>query len=800
MLPLCDTWRILLCDTLAVNFHLRTAIYKFCETSLNKGNIPVLFSESLLNCRLRFRNRKLKRDQMLHLPTLITDLALILSAAAIFSLLFKKLKQPMVLGYIIAGFLVGPNMKLFPSIIEVDSIKTWADIGVIFLLFGLGLEFSFKKLIKVGGVAALTAITEVTLTLLLGFGVGLLLGWHTMDSLFLGGMLAIASTTIIIRAFDELGVRSQKFAGIVTGVLVIEDLVAVLLMVLLSTVAVSQTFSGSNMIKEVFKLSFFLVLWFVSGIFFIPTFFRKIKSLLNEETLLIISLAFCFLMVVLATKAGFSSALGAFIMGSILAETTKAEKIEHITKSIKTLFGAIFFVSVGMMIDPAMLVKHIIPIVAATAVLLFGKPIFVITGALLSGQPLKIAVQSGMSLSQIGEFSFIIATLGLSLNVTSNFLYPVAVAVSVLTTFTTPYMIRLSEPAYKGLEAILPLKWKYALNQYSLEAQHINEISDWKKVLRGYFINVVVFSVIIITLIVISTQFFSPLFTILGWNKLNLAILSLAVLAPFVWALAFRRTQQQAYANVWMRTDQRGPLLLLQFSRILLAVLYIGFFFHVLVSLQVALWGIIASFGILGIFYGKIKAFYGRIEARFMANYHERELVKIKSEIQTPWDAHIARFELDPFSAYVGKTLEESGMREKFGVNIVMIERGDFTITVPSRSNHLYPHDKISVIGTDEQLDNFMLFLESTEVNQPEESQQNVSLHHFTLKKDAALVGQNIRNSGIREQSLGLVVGIERNGIRILNPESDTVFEAGDIVWIVGNKKLIQQLIDEFSV
>ncbi|HPS12458.1 MAG TPA: cation:proton antiporter, partial [Prolixibacteraceae bacterium] len=561
---------------------------------------------------------------MSHLPALIIDLALILGAAALVTLLFKRLKQPVVLGYIIAGFLVGPNIRLFPTVVEPEIIRTWADIGVIFLLFGLGLEFSFKKLLKVGGVAGLTAIIEVSCTLLLGYGVGKLMGWSPMDCLFLGGILAIASTTIIIRAFDELGVRNQKFASIVTGVLVVEDLVAVLLMVLLSTVAVSKTFSGAEMLREVFKLAFFLILWFVTGIFFIPTIFRKIRLLINDETLLVISLALCLLMVVFATYVGFSSALGAFIMGSILAETTKAEKIEQLTLSIKTFFGAIFFVSVGMLIDPQMLIKHAVPIIVATLVLLLGKPLFVTIGALVSGQPLKIAVQSGMSLSQIGEFSFIIAGLGLSLNVTSDFLYPVAVAVSVLTTFTTPYMIRLSEPWYTFLDRILPPRIKNTLSQYSAGAQHITDVSDWKKVIKAYFLNVAIFSVIIITIIVLSTQYLSPLFSRFGWHDAITAVVTLAVLSPFLWALAFRRPQRQAYANVWMNKIKRGPLVMLQISRILLMIIYIGFLLFQLLSLTAAFWGVIISCLILVLFSGRIRKFYGRIESRFLSNFHER--------------------------------------------------------------------------------------------------------------------------------------------------------------------------------
>lgn len=738
---------------------------------------------------------------MIHLPPLIIDLALILVSAAVVTLIFKRLKQPVVLGYIIAGFLVGPNFKMFPSIVDVEGIRTWAEIGVIFLLFGLGLEFSFKKLIKVGGTAVITGLTEITLTMIVGYSVGQLLGWNSIDSLFLGGILAIASTTIIIRAFDELGVKNQKFAGIVTGVLVIEDLVAVLLMVLLSTVAVSKTFSGIEMIFSVLKLAFFLVLWFVSGIFFLPTLLRRIRSLMNEETLLIVSLALCFLMVVLASYFGFSPALGAFIMGSVLAETTKAEKIEHLTQSVKNLFGAIFFVSVGMLIDPAMMMQYALPIVAATLVLLFGKPLFVTLGAVASGQPLKIAMQSGMSLSQIGEFSFIIATLGLSLNVTSNFLYPVAVAVSVLTTFTTPYMIRFSEPLYKRLEKIIPRKWENVLNRYGVEAQNITEISDWKKVLRFYFINVTIFSVVIITIVLLSTLYLSPMFSGYQWGQTVTAVITLIILSPFLWALAFRRTNRQAYANVWLKTSQRGPLLVLLLSRVVLAVLFIGFLFDRLFSPWIALAGVLVSILILALFSKKIKTFYGKIEMRFLNNYNAREIETPDTiGMLSPWDTHMAIFELNSKSPYIGKTLFESRIREEYGVNIAVIERGDFIINVPGRTEYLYPNDKISVIGTDEQLENFRLHLDSTLAeSQKEPTKQTVSLHHFTLGPSCPLVKKTIRESKLRERSKGLVVGIERNGKRLLNPESDLVFEANDKVWIVGNELRIQILLKELA-
>lgn len=736
---------------------------------------------------------------MIHLPALISDLTLILGSAAVITLVFKKLKQPVVLGYIIAGLLVGPNFRLFPTIIEIDSIKTWADIGVIFLLFGLGLEFSFKKLLKVGSVALVTALSGVGLTMLLGFFVARMLGWNTMDSLFLGGILAIASTTIIIRAFDELGVKTKKYTGIVMGVLVVEDLVAVVLMVVLSTVAVSRSFAGAEMLESVLKLIFFLILWFISGIFFLPTLLKRLHSLMSEETLLIVSLALCFFMVYLATKAGFSPALGAFIMGSVLAETTKAEKIEHQVKSVKNLFGAIFFVSVGMLLDTDMLVQYAIPILASTLVLLFGKPLFVSLGALATGQPLKIAVQSGMSLSQIGEFSFIIATLGLSLNVTSDFLYPVAVAVSVLTTFTTPFMIRYSDVTYRFIDKHLPEKWKTAITNYSIGANNMKDASDWRILLRFYFINIVIFSVIIITIILFSTEYLPPLFSNFRWGKIIGAFVSLVLVSPFLWALAFRRTHNKAaYANVWSTPGLQKPLIALLLSRAILAIFYIGFLFDRLFSPWVTALGVIVVCSLLIIFYKRIRSFYGRIEQRFLTNLNEREEQEAMMHSLAPWDTHIATIELNPHSKYIGKTLQESKIREDFGINIAVIERGPVIINVPSRDERMYPNDVLSVIGSDEQLNTFKNYMESTSSDVHDAiSRQKVSLQHFTIGKQSALLNKSIRNSGIRETTKGLVVGIERKGKQILNPESDLVFELHDVIWIVGNEKRIQVLIKD---
>jgi monovalent cation:H+ antiporter-2, CPA2 family len=482
---------------------------------------------------------------MNHLPNLITDLALILGAAGITTLIFRRLKQPMVLGYILAGLLVGPNFNLLPTISEIEGIKIWAEIGVIFLLFALGLEFSFKKLAKVGASAGITGAWEISIMMTLGYLTGTMLGWSRMDSIFLGGIIAISSTTIIFRAFDELGLKTRQFTSLVMGVLIVEDLVAILLLVLLSTLAVSQTADGGEMIFSILKLIFFLSLWFLLGIFLLPTILKKSSKWLSSETLLIGAIALCLGMVVLASKVGFSAALGAFIMGSILSETIYGEKIEHLIDSVKNLFGAIFFVSVGMLIDPKLLLEYIGPVLLLTVIVIGGKFFNVTLGALIAGRPLKQAVQAGTSMTQIGEFSFIIATLGVSLKVTSHYLYPIAVGVSVITTFTTPFMIRMADPFYYFLERKLPRSWIRCLNNYSAGSQTLKGESDWRIVFRNYSQLILINSVVSIALILLSNYYLQP--ALRNWIEpywlasFVAVIFTMAAMAPFVWALMAKK-------------------------------------------------------------------------------------------------------------------------------------------------------------------------------------------------------------------------------------------------------------------
>ena len=750
-----------------------------------------------------------------HLPDLIRDLALILIAGAITTLIFRKIKQPLVLGYIIAGFLVGPHFHLLPTVADNENIEILAEIGVIFLLFNLGLEFSFKKLMRVGGTASITAFVEIVFITVAGYYTGKLMGWSTMDSLFLGGMLASSSTTIIIRAFDELGVKTKQYARIVFGVLVVEDIVVILLMVLLSTIAVTKQFAGIEIISTISKLLFFLALWFIAGIFLLPTLLRKAKSLMDDETLLILSVGLCLGMVVLATQVGFSAELGAFVMGSIIAETTSAEKVEHVTKPVKDLFGAVFFVSVGMMIDPQAIIQYGWPVIIVTMLTLFGKLLSTTMGALLSGQPLKQSVQVGMSMAQIGEFAFIVATLGLSLGVISEFLFPVAVGASAITTFTTPYLIKFSEPFYNFLERVLPPKLLKRLNNYSSGTQDIQAENQWKVVLKSYGTIILTNGIVLLALMVFSINFLMPFLSKqIGDATIRSAIgllISLVFAYPFLWALMTKRPNNMAYKEMWLEKKySRGPLLILEISRVLIGGLLVSFWVFELFDTELAtIIAVPIILVIIFVFTKRIQAFYQRIEIRFLGNLNAREedvynsleanVSRKNAAIEaklTPWDAHIVQLEVSPEADFIGRTLPELAWREKHGINIVYIKRGERMILAPDRHFILLPFDQVGIIATDEQIHSFKPVFDSIiSVESSVMDVNDISLQSIVVDEFTKLRGVNIRNSGLRERTNGLVIGIERNNERILNPESSMVFEWDDIIWIVGERKKIQNLI-----
>lgn len=748
---------------------------------------------------------------MLHLPDLISDLALILVSAGIITLLFKWLKQPLVLGYIVAGLLAGPYIHIFPTVADRENISLWAEIGVVFLLFGLGLEFSFKKLMNVGATAFITAGTEVITMLIVGYWTGHLLGWSNMDAIFLGGMLSMSSTTIIIKAFNDLGLRNQRFTGIVFGTLVVEDLVAILMMVLLSTLAVSKGFAGKEMIESVFKVVFFLILWFLVGVFLIPAFLKRVRKLINDETLLIIALGLCLGMVVIATKTGFSAALGAFIMGSILAETVEAEHIEHIITPVKDLFGAIFFVSVGMLINPAILVKYAGPVLLITFITIVGKAIFSSCGVLLSGQSLKTSIRSGFSLAQIGEFAFIIAGLGVSLHVLDVFVSPIIVAVSVITTFTTPYFIRLSEPFAGWVYRKLPDKVRERLDRYASGSRTINHDSDWRKLIKKYGSHILVQSVLLTAIFLLSTHIIYPFLgrfpEMTKWRNITVSIVTLILMLPFLTALISNKNNSpKLFMNLWNDNKyNRGRLVALVLFRVFVAIFFVSLvlihYYHVEYGVSAIL---AVAVLILTLVFRRDLNQYTKLESLFLANLNRREEVDrkrhpLKSGFNNKLadkDIHLTSIVVSPYATCAGKSLSELSFRKDYGVSVVEIIRGDRKIYIPDGSEFIYPQDRLSIVGTDQQLKIFQENMEEClngrkEVDIP----HKVSVFSFTVDENFPYVGKNIVQSGFGKKYNCLIVGIERDNSPLIVPDNKTVLTLNDLVWVVGDRNQIRKLI-----
>lgn len=747
---------------------------------------------------------------MEHLPGLIKDLALILIAAAVVTLIFKKIKQPVVLGYIMAGFLVGPYLSLTPTVVDFKNVEILAHIGVIFLLFSLGLEFSFKKLVRVGAEASITAFVEITFILIAGYYLGRWMGWSFMDSIFLGGMLASSSTTIVIKVFDESGLKTKQFAGVVIGVKIVEDIIVILLMVLLSTVAVTKQFEGSEMLFTIGKLIFFLGLWFITGIFLIPSLLKRTKKLLDDETLLILSVGLCLGMVVLAVTAGFSAELGAFIMGSILAETTVVERIEKIFNPVRDLFAGIFFVSIGMLINPDAIAEFRWPIVYVILLTLFGKFLSTTVGALISGQSLKQSIMVGMSMAQIGEFAFIVATLGLTLGVISNFLFPIAVGAWAITSFATPYLIRYSIPVFEIIDKNLPGSVKRRLANYASGTQNIKADSKWKTVLSAYFKIIIINGIILTGITLVWLKLVNPFFVKSIENEILGKIISLFVAllmaSPFLWAIIARKPDTIAYKELWLqRKYNHGPLLVIEILRLLIGIMFIGFWIDTLFTTR----GLLISFPIVLIvmivFSSRIQQIYQRLEMRFLDNLNQRDLDS-KGKVSKPewfsaenslasWDAHLIDLEVNADAVYIGRHLIDLAWREKFGINIAYIRRGNKIIYAPKRHDRLLPFDHIGIIATDEQLQTFQSVFDEKEITEPEERNvEDIVLFKMAVDQNNKLKGKTIRNSQIREKTNGLVVGIERDQQRILNPDSELVFEWGDIIWIVGEREKLQKL------
>lgn len=729
----------------------------------------------------------------------ISDLAIILISAGIVTLLFKRLKQPLVLGYIVAGFLAGPHMPYTPSVSDMTSIHTWADIGVIFLMFTLGLEFSFKKIVKMGVGPIIAACSVMFCMMSVGSMVGHFFGWGSMNSLFLGGMLAMSSTTIIYKAFDDLGLRQQKFASEVLSVLILEDILGILLMVVLSAVAVSRKFEGMALVGSLLQLGFFLILWFVVGVYVIPIFLRKAHRLMNRETLLVVSIGLCFLLVVVAQKAGYSSAFGAFMMGSILAETLEAEQIERVVSPVKDLFGAIFFVSVGMLVDPAVLATYWLPILVICLAIIAGQAVFGTTSFLLSGQPLRIAVQGGFSLAQIGEFAFILASLGTTLGVTSDFLYPVVVAVSIITTFFTPYMIRAARPTYQWFERIVPANVMQRLAERGTKAAPTiaHEEGVWKRLLTALVSQVGAYLTLSVAVILIS---FSVLLSLsralLGhwWGNAVCGLLTLIVSSPFLRAIVMRKN----HSEEWKELSRQGRLhrmaLWLTFvSRYAIAAAAVYYVFNFLSPLWWP-WHVAAAIAVVGLFIAsrQIKWISIKMERTFLQNLRSREARALADGTEpgyagrlTNRNIHIAELEVPDNSAWAGCRLRELAFSHEDGVMIAAIVRGAHRINVPDGEAMIFPTDRIEVIGSDDSLQHFQQRMQSEQTAYPLATSR-LQLRRLLIRQGSPFIGLALRDSNIRSAYHCMVVGFEDSDGNIIPATAERVIHRNDVLWVVG--------------
>ena len=743
---------------------------------------------------------------------MILDLALILVVAGIVTLVFKRLKQPLVLGYIVAGFLVSPHMPYTMSVVDHSSIHTWAEIGVIFLLFSLGLDFSFKKILKMGASPIIATCTIIFSMMMLGIIVGKAFGWGKMDCIFLGGMLAMSSTTIIYKAFDDMGLRQQQFAGLVMSVLILEDILAIVMMVMLAAIASGTGADGGQMLQSIVKIGFFLVLWFVVGIFAIPWFLRSVRKLVNNEVLLVVSLGLCCAMAVLSTQVGFSSAFGAFIMGSILAETIEAEKIIRLVEPVKNLFGAIFFVSVGMLVDPNILVEYALPIIAIVLTILLGQSIFGTIGFMLSGQTLKSAMRCGFSMAQIGEFSFIIASLGLSLGVISKFLYPVVVAVSVITTFLTPYMIRLSKPCYTTLEQRLPINWIKRLNRISVnQSTTATDQNLWKRLLIQMLRNTIIYSILSAAITAIMLTFFVPFMDkLLGnqlhfWTDIICGLLTILLISPFLRAIVMKKNHSEEFKALW--TDNRLNRLPLIFTILVRLLIALSFIFYICNRLTQFSNALIICIGIallvLMILSRSLKQRSIRLERMFIQNLRSRDIEAQVLGKKKPLyeghlldrDVHIAEIDVPDDSTWVGKTLGELQVGRRFGVHVSSILRGRRRINIPGGDTVLFPNDRIQVIGSDDQLANFNTIInKELHEDDPDIEKREMKLRQIIVNSNSPFIGKTLQESGIRDIYNCMVVGLEEGEENLTAMSPARRFEKGDIIWIVGEEDDLRRI------
>lgn len=762
---------------------------------------------------------------MQEIPALISDLATILVLAAITTLLCKKINLPSVLGYILAGFLVGPVVDFIPTIHDMANIEVWSDIGVIFLMFGLGLEFSLHKMAEVGVPGFLSAGIQALGMGIVGFFLGILLGWGTMNSVFLGVMLAMSSTMITMKSIEDMGLKEEKFSDLAMGTLVIEDIIAIFAMVILSTIAVSQSISGLALAERLGILLLYLALWLILGIYLVPTLMKKLVGLMNDEVLLIFSLALCFLMALLAEEIGLSTELGAFLAGSLLAGTVHAERVEHLITPCKNLFGAVFFVSVGFMVQPAMILKYIAPILLLAVVAIAGKLFFLTLGGLAAGQELDVSVAAAAAQTQVGEFSFIIAGLGQSLSVTGAFLYPIIVAVSVVTTFTTPFLLKLAGPLTRLLKRILPDKWLAAIAKYSAakQADKSGENKDLTFFLKYYFQTLALYGVLAVGVILLGVRSLLPFLLSMDWGgrRAELVACGIMYLALLFLLPAMLRIKKRYFTALWLEsTSNRLLLSILMIFRagvvILLAVLPAFLIFQVnplwLASGAIPLMWIVTRSD-------RLTGHYLEVEARFLANFNERKLAEQfgqgdQAEVHHWLTEQLYVVTLACPEKYVGEgqTLRDHGWGNADHINIIKIIRGKEHINIPEGDVKTRGGDLLVAMGSRRDLENFC-FKQTVDGVRPQKGSRLQTLKEYienqegilqsrqllcygvSLGKDLPQQGKSIRDSGIKEEWSAFLIGLERDLLPIPNPDRSMTLRTGDLLWVMGSQEMAGKLV-----
>ena len=744
--------------------------------------------------------------ESIDINSLISDLALILILGAIATVIFKMLKQPLVLGYIVAGFLASPNFALLPSVAVEANIEFWAQIGIIVLLFSLGLEFSFKKLIDVGGSAIITALIIVLGMMSLGFVVGKFLGYGLVNSIFLGGMISMSSTTIILKALTDLNMRQRRFVPMTFAVLIVEDLFAVVMMVILSSIALNNSVHGGEMLGSILKLSFFLIMWFTVGIFMIPTLFKRFKRYISDEQMLIIAMGLCFAMVLFSVNSGFSAALGAFVMGSILAGTIEAERIERLISSVKDLFGAVFFISVGMMVNPSVITQHWSVIALLAVVVIVGMIVFGTFGMLATGQPLKLAMESGFSLTQIGEFSFIIATLGTGLGVLDKSIYPIIVAVSVITTFTTPFFIKQAVPCYNALLKILPKNWTRLLEGYSQNATE-SESSEtnrlWRSIGSRFITRLIIYSVVIFALIVMSRTHLMPfILKYMGenaWGRLTCVVVTLVIILPLIISIIMpvvKRSEKQQLVEA-SGSVSYVPIVVMAIISIVISLIFVmsvlNGVYSSAVSVVSAILLVAAAIFLISMLPTPVRRRISSIEKRFISNINERENRRTGHENNLVSDLHLAYMTVGHDCPFVGDRLRNLDLRTRYNINLVNIQRAGKLHPVPSGEMRLFPGDVLGVIGTEEQIQRLLPLVEAQGIRD-ESPNPEVKFTHFAITRNSPIVGVMLENTRLREDYGALLVAVQRGEDNYISPTPDLTFAAGDILWIVGNPKQLARL------